>query len=82
MKILFTSLAVAAAVTFAPMAAQAQSDTARKVLRQQPAALQGAKTEAQARRDCQRQFRGSKERKSALRTKMKACIQQGMQGNS
>lgn len=81
MKILLSAIAVAATVAFAPVAAEAQSDPARKVFGGQPATLQKAKTEAQARRDCQRQFRGAKESKSALRVKMRECVREGMQGN-
>jgi len=81
MKILFSSLALAAAMTLTPLAAQAQSQTAQKVFSGQPATLNKAKTESQARRDCQRQFRGAKESKSGLKIKMNACVQEAMQGN-
>jgi len=81
MKALISAVALAATVALVPAAASAQQQTARKVLSEPPATLQKAKTEAQARRDCQRQFRGAKESKSAMRTKMTACIQEGMQGN-
>lgn len=81
MKILISAIALAAAVGFAPVSAEAQSQTARKVLSGEPATLNKAKTERQARRDCQRQFRGAKESKSALRIKMNSCVQEAMQGN-
>lgn len=81
MKVLFGAVALAAAVAFAPASAGAQERTAKKVLSGQPATLQKAKTEAQARRDCQRQYRGARESKSALRIKMRECIREGMQGN-
>jgi Ni/Co efflux regulator RcnB len=81
MKALFSAIAIAAAVALAPAAATAQESTARKVLSGQPAGLNKAKTEAQAKRDCQRQFRGAKESKSALRIKMNQCVQEQMQGN-
>ncbi|WID95421.1 hypothetical protein QO058_22010 [Bosea vestrisii] len=81
MKVLFSAIALAAAVALAPVSVGAQERTAKKVLSGQPATLHNAKTESQARRDCQRQFRGAKESKSALRIKMNACVQEGMQGN-
>lgn len=80
MKVLLSAIALAAAVAFVPASASAQERTAKKVLSGQPATLQGAKTEAQARRDCQRQYRGARESKSALRIKINACVQEGMQG--
>jgi hypothetical protein len=81
MKVLFSAIALAAAVAFVPVSAGAQERTAKKVLSGEPATLQKAKTQSQARRDCQRQYRGAKESKSALRIKINACIQEGMQGN-
>ena len=81
MKVLFSAIALAAAVAFVPASVGAQEQTAKKILSGQPATLHGAKTEAQARRDCQRQYRGARESKSALRIKMKECIREGMQGN-
>lgn len=81
MKVLFSAIALAAAVAFVPASAGAQERTAKKVLGGQPATLQKAKTESQARRDCQRQYRGARESKSALRIKINACVQEGMQGN-
>lgn len=80
MKVLFSAIALAAAVAFAPASASAQSAVAKKVFGGQPATLQGAKTEAQARRDCQRQYRGARESKSGLRIKMRECVREGMQG--
>jgi hypothetical protein len=83
MKTLFSSMVLAAAIALTPVLAQAQtgSQTARKVFGGDAAHLQKAKTEKQARQDCQLQFRGAKESKSALRTKMNACVQEQMQGN-
>ncbi len=83
MKTLLSSMALAAAIALTPLAAEAQTgaQTARKVFSGEPAHLQKAKTEKQARQDCQRQFRGAKESKSALRVKMNACVQEAMQGN-
>lgn len=83
MKTLLSSIALVAAIALSPLAAQAQtgSQTARKVFSGEPAHLQKAKTEKQARQDCQRQFRGAKESKSALRIKVNACVQEAMQGN-
>ncbi|WP_332693283.1 hypothetical protein [Bosea sp. (in: a-proteobacteria)] len=83
MKTLLSSMALAAAIALTPLAAEAQTgaQTARKVFSGEPAHLQKAKTEKQARQDCQRQFRGAKDSKSALRVKMNACVQEAMQGN-
>lgn len=81
MKVLFSAIALAAAVAFVPASASAQERTAKKVLSGQSATLHNAKTESQARRDCQRQYRGARESKSALRIKINACVQEGMQGN-
>ncbi|HEV2509063.1 hypothetical protein [Bosea sp. (in: a-proteobacteria)] len=81
MKVLFSAIALAAAVAFVPASVGAQERTAKKILGGQPATLHNAKTESQARRDCQRQYRGARESKSALRIKMKDCIREGMQGN-
>jgi hypothetical protein len=81
MKALISAIALAAAVALVPASVGAQERTAKKVLAGQPATLHNAKTEAQARRDCQRQYRGARESKSALRIKMKECIREGMQGN-
>jgi len=59
-----------------------ESSTMRKMTSGQPAKLQGAMTEAQARKACQMEMKGSRDSKSALRTKTKFCIDQKMQGNS
>ena len=52
MKVLFSAIALAAAVAFVPASAGAQEQTAKKILGGQPATLHNAKTESQARRDC------------------------------
>lgn len=80
MKRLFSAIALAGAAALVPATVGAQERIAKKILSGPPATLQNAKTEAQARRDCQRQFRGSGDSKSALRIKMDACISDGMQG--
>jgi hypothetical protein len=54
----------------------------KRVTSQPPAAINGAMTQAQARKACQAQFKGAKESKSAIRTKMNLCINEKMQGNS
>ena len=46
----------------------------------EPAGLQGAMTQSQARRVCQRELAGTRESKSALRTKMTFCINEKTQG--
>lgn len=47
----------------------------------QPAPLNKAMTQSQARRACQTELRGSGESRSSIRTKMRFCIAQKMQGN-
>ncbi len=88
---IFASLAMAGLMAgMMAMPVQAQS-TATKVERSmqgglktatsgQPAKLQGAMTQSQARRVCQQQMAGTRESKSAIRTKMKFCINEQMQG--
>jgi len=61
---------------------QAQEQTMRKVTSGKPAALQGAMTQAQARKACQMEMKGARESKASIRTKMKLCVDQKMQGNS
>jgi hypothetical protein len=46
----------------------------------EPAKLQGAMTQSQARRVCQRELAGTRESKSGLRTKMTFCINEKTQG--
>lgn len=46
----------------------------------EPAKLQGAMTQSQARRVCQQEMSGARESKSAMRTKMNFCINEKMQG--
>lgn len=89
---MFASLAMAALIMgAASLPAQAQS-TATKVERSmerglkrvtsgEPAALNKAMTQSQARRACQSEMRGSRESRSAIRTKMRFCINEKMQGN-
>jgi len=62
-------------------ASQAQERTFRKMTSGQPAALQGAMTESQARKSCQMEMKGARESKASINTKMKLCIDQKMQGN-
>ncbi len=47
----------------------------------QPARLNKAMTQSQARRACQSEMRGSRESRSSIRTKMRFCINEKMQGN-
>lgn len=61
---------------------QAQERTFRKMTSGQPAALQGAMTQSQARKACQMEMKGARESKASINTKMKLCIEQKMQGNS
>ena len=63
-------------------ASQAQEKTFKKMTSGQPAALQGAMTQSQARKACQMEMKGARESKASINTKMKLCIDQKMQGNS
>lgn len=93
MSKLISGMAIAAVMGLAlATSAQAQS-TAQKIegsmerglkrMNSQPsAAMPGAMTQAQARKACQMEMKGARESKSALRTKMKMCVDQKMQGNS
>ncbi|HEY5795671.1 MAG TPA: hypothetical protein VIU82_11710 [Bosea sp. (in: a-proteobacteria)] len=79
---LFSSIAMAGLMTVAISgASQAQEQTMRRVTSGQPANLQGAMTQAQARKVCQQEMAGTRESKSALRTKMTNCVNGKMQGN-
>ena len=60
---------------------QAQEQTLRRVTAGEPAPLQKAMTQSQARRACQRELAGTRESRSAIRTKMTFCINDKMQGN-
>ena len=89
---MFTSFALAGLMAgMISLPVQAQS-TATKVERSmergmkratsgEPAALNKAMTQSQARRACQTEMRGSRESRSAIRTKMRFCINEKMQGN-
>lgn len=61
--------------------AGAQEQTMRKITAGEPAQLQKAMTQSQARRACTQEFRGSRESKSAIRQKMTICMNDKMQGN-
>ncbi|SEF52597.1 hypothetical protein [Bosea lathyri] len=79
---LVSSIAMASMMTLAlGSASQAQEQTMRRITSGQAAPLQKAMTQSQARRACQTEMQGSRESKSALRTKMNSCIDGKMQGN-
>ncbi len=76
-----SGIAMAALMAFAVGSpASAQENTMRRVTSGQPAKLQGAMTQAQARKVCQTQLAGARESKSAMRKKMDFCINEQMQG--
>lgn len=60
---------------------QAQERTFRKMTSGQPAALQGAMTQSQARKACQTEMSGTRESKAAINKKMKTCMDLKMNGN-
>jgi hypothetical protein len=75
-------LALAAMMSLGAMApAQAQERALRRATSGEPAMLNKAMTQSQARRACQREMRGSKEGRAAIRTKMTFCVNEKMQGN-
>lgn len=63
-------------------ASQAQEKTFQKMTSGQPAAIQGAMTQSQARKACQMEMKGAHESKASINTKMKLCVDKKMQGNS
>jgi hypothetical protein len=75
----FALASMMALASLAP--AQAQERAARRVLSGEPAVLNKAMTESQARRACQREMRGAREGRAAMRTKITFCINDKMQGN-
>ncbi len=80
---LVSAVAMTGLMAFAVVgAAQAQERTFRKITSGQPAALQGAMTQSQARKACQMEMKGARESKASINTKMKLCITQKMGGNS
>lgn len=60
--------------------AQAQSQTFGRIVSGQPAPLQKAMTQAQARKLCAQEMAGTRESKSALRQKMSICVRKKMEG--
>ncbi|WP_156640414.1 hypothetical protein [Bosea sp. PAMC 26642] len=79
---IISSIAVAGLMGLAVASpVQSQERMLRKATAGQPAALDKAMTERQARSACQQEMRGARESKSAIRTKMKTCVNGKMQGN-
>lgn len=79
---LVSGIAVAALMAFAMGGqANAQEQTLRRITSGQPAQLQKAMTQSQARRACSMEMRGARESKSAIRQKMTICMNDKMQGN-
>ncbi len=75
-------LAIASMMAIASLVpAQAQERAAKRVLSGQPAMMNKAMTQSQARRACQRELRGSREGRAAIRTKMTFCVNEKLQGN-
>ncbi|GAU81202.1 hypothetical protein [Bosea sp. BIWAKO-01] len=62
-------------------AAEAQNQTFGRVVQGQPAPLQNAMTQSQARKACSQEMRGARESKASINQKMKNCVGQKMQGN-
>jgi hypothetical protein len=78
---LISSLAIAGVMMVsAAEQAQAQERAFRSITRGQPAPLQKSMTQAQARRLCEQQMRGSRESRSAIRQKVAICMRRNMEG--
>lgn len=60
---------------------QAQERALKRITQGQPAPLQKAMTQSQARRLCQQEMRGARESRSAIRQKMQICMRNKMEGN-
>ncbi len=59
---------------------QAQERALKRITQGQPAPLQKAMTQSQARRLCQQEMRGARESRSAIRKKMEICMRTKMEG--
>ena len=82
MKALVSSLAAAGllAISFGGQA-EAQDRVLRRATAGEPAVLNKAMTQAQARKICRQQMRGARESRSAIRQKMTFCVNNLVQGN-
>jgi hypothetical protein len=89
---IFSSFAIAglmAGILAAPAQAQGTAERLERSMERglkrmtsgEPARINKAMTQSQARRVCQTEMRGSGESRSAIRTKMRNCIDDKMQGN-
>lgn len=79
---LASGIALAGLMAFAVAGqASAQERTLRRITAGEPAPLQKAMTQSQARRACTQELRGSRESKSSIRQKMTICMNDKMQGN-
>ncbi|HWV59496.1 hypothetical protein ASE61_05020 [Bosea sp. Root670] len=79
---MFSTIAVTGLMALAMSGvSQAQERTFRKMTSGQPAALQGAMTQSQARKACRTEMRGTRESKASLNKKMITCVNLKMQGN-
>lgn len=88
----FSSFAIAglmAGMLAAPAQAQGTAERLERSMERglkratsgEPARINKALTQSQARRACQSEMRGSRESRSSLRIKMRNCVNQKMQGN-
>jgi hypothetical protein len=79
---MFSTIAVTGLMALAMSGvSQAQERTFKKMTSGQPAALQGAMTQSQARKACRAEMAGSRESKSAINKKMRTCMDLKMNGN-
>jgi hypothetical protein len=79
---MFSTMAVAGLMTLALSGvSQAQERTFRKMTAGQPAALNGAMTQSQARKACRTELRGARESKASINRKMRTCMDLKMNGN-
>lgn len=85
----FAAAALMAGMLAAPAQAQGTAERVERSMERglkratsgEPARINKAMTQSQARRACQNEMRGARESRSAIRTKMRFCINQKMQGN-
>lgn len=79
---MFSTIAVTGLMALAMSGvSQAQERTFKKITAGQPAALQGAMTQSQARKACRMELAGTRESKASINRKMKTCMDLKMNGN-
>lgn len=81
MKTLVSAIVLAGLASFGmATTASAQERQLRSITRGESPALQKSMTQAQARKICNQQMRGSRESARSKRAKMSSCMQRHMEG--